>query len=84
MSEVLLPFPDHQAKNLAYLAATTNEGKGKTKSSTASLPVEVVHPKGMPPALTWYSVSLPKELGQGGRFDFGCSGCLHTCTEAIS
>ena len=65
MSEVLLPFPDHQAKNLAYLVATTNEGKGKTKGFTASLPVEVVHPIGMPPALTWYSVSLPKGLGQG-------------------
>ncbi|GFZ10552.1 ribophorin I [Actinidia rufa] len=65
VSEVLLPFPDHQAKNLAYLAATTNEGKGKTKGFTTSLPVEVVHPKGMPPALTWYSVTLPKGLGQG-------------------
>ncbi|XP_057469057.1 dolichyl-diphosphooligosaccharide--protein glycosyltransferase subunit 1A-like [Actinidia eriantha] len=65
VSEVLLPFPDHQAKNIAYLAATTNEGKGKTKGFTTSLPVEVVHPKGMPPAMTWYSVSLPKGLGQG-------------------
>lgn len=63
--EVLLPFPDHQAKNLAYLAATTNEGKGKSKGPTASLPIEVVHPNGMPPSLTWYSVSLPKGLGKG-------------------
>lgn len=36
--EVLLPFPDHQAKNMAYLAATTNEGKGKSKSPTGQPP----------------------------------------------
>ncbi|KAL6996000.1 Dolichyl-diphosphooligosaccharide--protein glycosyltransferase subunit 1A [Sarracenia purpurea var. burkii] len=70
VSEVLLPFPDHQAKNLAYLAATTYEGKGKTKSSTTSLRIEVVHPKGMPLALTWYSVSLPKGLGKGESLTF--------------
>uniref|UniRef100_A0A5B7BBE4 Dolichyl-diphosphooligosaccharide--protein glycosyltransferase subunit 1 n=1 Tax=Davidia involucrata TaxID=16924 RepID=A0A5B7BBE4_DAVIN len=65
VSEFLLAFPDHHAKNLAYLTAITNEGKGKTKGSTVSLPIEVVHPKEMPPALTWYSVSLPKGLGKG-------------------
>ncbi|KAI8549262.1 hypothetical protein RHMOL_Rhmol06G0011900 [Rhododendron molle] len=63
--EVLLPFPDHQAKNLAYLATTTNEGKGKSKGPATSLPIEVVQPNEMPPALTWYSVSLPKGLGKG-------------------
>ncbi|XP_058220522.1 dolichyl-diphosphooligosaccharide--protein glycosyltransferase subunit 1A [Rhododendron vialii] len=63
--EVLLPFPDHQAKNLAYLAAATNEGKGKSKGPATSLPIEVVQPNEMPPALTWYSVSLPKGLGKG-------------------
>ncbi|CAL5383319.1 unnamed protein product [Camellia sinensis] len=67
VSEVLLPFPEHQAKNLAYLAATINEGKGKAKSSAASLPIEVAHPKEMPPGLIWYSVSLPKGLGKGER-----------------
>ncbi|KAJ9128433.1 hypothetical protein P3X46_035033 [Hevea brasiliensis] len=65
VSEVLLAFPELQAKNLVYLMATTNEGKGKTKSSGVSLPVEVANPKGMPPALTVYSVSLPKALGEG-------------------
>ncbi|KAG5542728.1 hypothetical protein RHGRI_015744 [Rhododendron griersonianum] len=63
--EVLLPFPDHQAKNLAYLAAATNEGKGKSKGPATSLPIEVVQPNEMPPALIWYSVSLPKGLGKG-------------------
>ncbi|KAG5542732.1 hypothetical protein RHGRI_015745 [Rhododendron griersonianum] len=63
--EVLLPFPDHQAKNFAYLAAATNEGKGKSKGPATSLPIEVVQPNEMPPALTWYSVSLPKGLGKG-------------------
>ncbi|KAF7141846.1 hypothetical protein RHSIM_Rhsim06G0004300 [Rhododendron simsii] len=63
--EVLLPFPDHQAKNLAYLAAATNEGKGKSKGPATNLPIEVVQPNEMPPALTWYSVSLPKGLGKG-------------------
>lgn len=65
ISEILLPFPDYQSKDLAYLSAVTSEGKGKTKSSSATLPVEVVNPQGMPPSLTWYSVSLPKRLGKG-------------------
>ncbi|XP_059460364.1 dolichyl-diphosphooligosaccharide--protein glycosyltransferase subunit 1A [Corylus avellana] len=68
VSEVLLAFPDNQAKKLAHLVATPNEGKGKTKSSAVSLPVEVVQPDGMPPALTFYSVSLPKGLGKGDTF----------------
>ncbi|XP_052201763.1 dolichyl-diphosphooligosaccharide--protein glycosyltransferase subunit 1A [Diospyros lotus] len=67
VSQVLLPFPDHEAKNLAYLAATTSEGKGKGIVSSSSLPIEVVNPKGMPQALTWYSVSLPKGLSKGER-----------------
>ncbi|KAK6160856.1 hypothetical protein DH2020_004237 [Rehmannia glutinosa] len=37
-SEILLPFPEHHAKNLAFLSAVINEGKGKTKSSSDSLP----------------------------------------------
>ena len=65
VSEVLLAFPDHQAKNLAYLTATASEGRGKTKVSTSNLPIKVVHPEGTPPSLTWYSVSLPKGLGKG-------------------
>ncbi|XP_018860642.1 dolichyl-diphosphooligosaccharide--protein glycosyltransferase subunit 1A-like isoform X1 [Juglans regia] len=65
VSEVLLAFPDDQAKHLAYLTATNNEGKGKAKSSSVSFPVDVVRPKGMPPSLTFYSVSLPKGLGKG-------------------
>ncbi|KAL5557686.1 hypothetical protein UlMin_033897 [Ulmus minor] len=64
VSEVLLAFPDSQVKHLAYLTVTSNEGKGKAKDSTP-YPVEVVHPKDMPPALTFYSVSLPKGLGKG-------------------
>lgn len=65
VSELLLAFPELQAKNLAYLTATSNEGKGKGKHSAVSLPVEVANPKGMPPALNFYSVSLPKALGKG-------------------
>ncbi|XP_075082116.1 dolichyl-diphosphooligosaccharide--protein glycosyltransferase subunit 1A isoform X1 [Nicotiana tabacum] len=65
ISEVLLPFPDHQAKDLAFLVATTSEGKGKTKTSSSSLPIKVVNPEGLPPSLTWYSVTLLKELGKG-------------------
>lgn len=67
VSEVLLPFPDDQAKNLAFLMATIIDDKGKSKTSSNALPVKVVNPEGMPPALTWYSVSLPKELGKGER-----------------
>ncbi|CAK9178291.1 unnamed protein product [Ilex paraguariensis] len=65
VSEVLLAFPDTQAKNIAYLTASTIEGKGKTKSSSVSLPIQVVHPDGMPPSLTWHSVSLLKGLSKG-------------------
>lgn len=66
VSKILLPFSENQAKNLAFLSVTISQGKGKTKSSSDSLPVEVTHPEGMPQALTWYAVSLPKELGKGG------------------
>ncbi|KAF2324806.1 hypothetical protein GH714_017200 [Hevea brasiliensis] len=65
VSEVLLAFLELQANNLAYLMATTNEGKGKIKNSGVSLPIQVANPKGMPPALSVYSVSLPKALGEG-------------------
>ncbi|KAL0440461.1 UNVERIFIED_CONTAM: Dolichyl-diphosphooligosaccharide--protein glycosyltransferase subunitA [Sesamum latifolium] len=66
LSEILLPFPEHQARNLAFLSAMISEGKDKTKGSSGSLPIEVANPKGKPPSLTWYSVSLPKELSKGG------------------
>ncbi|KAL3514887.1 hypothetical protein ACH5RR_027604 [Cinchona calisaya] len=67
VSEILLPFPDHQAKNLAFFIATIVEEKGKSKTYSNSLPINVVNPEGMPPSLIWYSVSLPKELGKGER-----------------
>ncbi|KAL8058255.1 hypothetical protein ABFX02_03G006500 [Erythranthe guttata] len=66
VSEILLPFPEHQAKNFAFLSAKISEGKGKTKDSSDSIPVAIATPEGMPPAMTWYSVSLPKELVKGG------------------
>ncbi|KAK8681509.1 hypothetical protein V6N13_053911 [Hibiscus sabdariffa] len=70
VSEVLLAFPEQQAKNMAYLMATPHEGKGKVKNPVVALPVEVVNPKDMPPALTFFSVSLPKGLAEGGSFTF--------------
>ncbi|XVF74076.1 hypothetical protein PTKIN_Ptkin13bG0032000 [Pterospermum kingtungense] len=68
VSEVLLAFPELQAKNLAYLMAIPHEGKAK--KSLISLPVEVANPKDMPPASTFYSVSLPKGLAEGDSFMF--------------
>ncbi|KAL2522072.1 Dolichyl-diphosphooligosaccharide--protein glycosyltransferase subunit 1A [Forsythia ovata] len=65
VSEILLPFPDHQAKDLAFLMVTISEGKGKIKGVSGSLPIRVVKPEETPPALSWYLVSLPKELGKG-------------------
>lgn len=65
VSEVLLTIPNYRAKNLAYLLASSNEGKGKAKGPTVNLPVEVAHPKGMPPDLTAYSVSLLNGLEMG-------------------
>ncbi|XVE69569.1 hypothetical protein DITRI_Ditri10aG0001700 [Diplodiscus trichospermus] len=68
VSEFLLAFPELQAKNLAYLMATPHEGKGKVKNSIVALPIEAANPKDMPPALTFYSVSLPKGLAEGDSF----------------
>ncbi|KDP36760.1 hypothetical protein JCGZ_08051 [Jatropha curcas] len=65
VSEFLLAFPEVQAKNLAYLMASTTEGKGKMKNSGIPLSVEVANPKAMPPGLNFYSVLLPKALGEG-------------------
>ncbi|URE40658.1 dolichyl-diphosphooligosaccharide--protein glycosyltransferase [Musa troglodytarum] len=66
VSEVLLAFPNMQAKNLAAIKTLYNEGRGKVKASSVSLPTTVVEPEGMPPELTFYSVSLPKGLEKGG------------------
>ncbi|GAY49304.1 hypothetical protein CUMW_118110 [Citrus unshiu] len=70
VSEVLLAFPDLQVKDLALLKASPHEGKGKVKSLSASLPVENVKPNGMPAALTFYAVKLPKALGKGDSYTF--------------
>ncbi|OWM70563.1 dolichyl-diphosphooligosaccharide--protein glycosyltransferase subunit 1A [Punica granatum] len=68
VSEVLVVFPDRQAKTLAYLSAVSNAGKGKAKVSSVTLPVKEVELKGMPPSLVGYSVSLPEPLGKGESF----------------
>ncbi|GAB4833036.1 hypothetical protein Ancab_007060 [Ancistrocladus abbreviatus] len=65
VSSFLLAFTDHQAANLAFLSVLHSEGKGKSSGPTFSLPVELIHPGGMPPALTFYFASLPKHLGKG-------------------
>ncbi|XP_073153220.1 dolichyl-diphosphooligosaccharide--protein glycosyltransferase subunit 1A [Henckelia pumila] len=66
VSEVLLSFTEKQAKSLAFLTASIGEGKGKAKGSFDSVPLKPVNPEGVNPELTWYSVSLPKELLKGG------------------
>ncbi|CAA0807036.1 Dolichyl-diphosphooligosaccharide--protein glycosyltransferase subunit 1A [Striga hermonthica] len=65
VSEILLPFPELQAKSLAFLSAVIDEGKGKAKAYSDRVPINVANPEGMPPALTWYSLTLPKALGKG-------------------
>ncbi|KAF6154299.1 hypothetical protein GIB67_026755 [Kingdonia uniflora] len=65
VSEVLLAFPDYQAKNLVYLISTHNEGKGKSKGLATNLPIKAVHPEGMPPELSFFAISLIKGLGKG-------------------
>lgn len=65
VSEILLSFPENQANHLAHLTAKLSEGKGKGKTSGVGLPVEVVHPEGVPSSLTIYSVTLPKGIGKG-------------------
>ncbi|XP_008786685.2 dolichyl-diphosphooligosaccharide--protein glycosyltransferase subunit 1A [Phoenix dactylifera] len=61
VSEVLLAFPNSQAENLATIKTIYIEGKGKGQGSS-SLPTARVEPEGVPPELTFYSVSLPKGL----------------------
>lgn len=63
VSEILLAFPNIQAKNLANLKALHNEGKGK--GSAINLPVVETHPEGLPEGLTFYSVSLHEGLEKG-------------------
>ncbi|XP_022999654.1 dolichyl-diphosphooligosaccharide--protein glycosyltransferase subunit 1A-like [Cucurbita maxima] len=70
VSEVLLIFPEEQAKYLSHIQATSNEGKGKAKGSAINFPVNVVYPKEMPPTLKFYSVSLPKGLNKGDGLTF--------------
>ncbi|ONK64237.1 uncharacterized protein A4U43_C07F23550 [Asparagus officinalis] len=68
VSEVLVAVPNIQAKNLANLKAFLyNEGG---KGSVVDLPVSIVHPEGMPPELSFYSVSSPEKLEKGASFSF--------------
>lgn len=79
VSEVLLAFPDVQAKHLSHLSASSNVGKGKVKGSSTSFTVQPVNPKGMPASLTFYSVTLPKGLGKGESLTFDVLAVLtHT------
>lgn len=57
----MLAFPNIQAKNLAAIKTL-----GKIRGSSVSLPTTVVEPEGMPPELSFYSISLPKGLEKGG------------------
>ncbi|XWS26041.1 hypothetical protein CRYUN_Cryun27aG0119300 [Craigia yunnanensis] len=68
LSEVLLPFPELQVKNMAYLMATPHEGKGKVKNSVVALPVEAANPKDMPPALSFYSADVQLVVHQESAY----------------
>ncbi|KAJ4825262.1 Dolichyl-diphosphooligosaccharide--protein glycosyltransferase subunit 1A [Turnera subulata] len=70
VSEILLAFTELQAKKLAFLTATSVQGKGKSKTSGASLPVTVTNLNGLPPDLKFYSVQLPKPLEGGNSLTF--------------
>ncbi|TVU48519.1 hypothetical protein EJB05_08157 [Eragrostis curvula] len=63
VSQVLLAFPNIQAKNLAAIRAFSSEGNAKSQSTV--LPIEVVQPSGAPPELTFFSALLPKPLEKG-------------------
>nr|CAB3502145.1 unnamed protein product [Digitaria exilis] len=63
VSQVLISFPNIQAKNLAAIRAFGTEGKVKGQSTV--LPIEVVQPSGAPPELTFFSALLPKPLEKG-------------------
>ncbi|KAL6178789.1 hypothetical protein ACLB2K_050307 [Fragaria x ananassa] len=70
VKEVLLAFPDIQAKHLAHIAASASVGKGKAKGYSTNYAVHSVIPEGMPASLTCYSVTLPKGLGKGESLTF--------------
>ncbi|KAG7020728.1 Dolichyl-diphosphooligosaccharide--protein glycosyltransferase subunit 1A [Cucurbita argyrosperma subsp. argyrosperma] len=88
VSEVLLTFPEEQAKHLAHIQVTLNERKGKAKGSAINFPVDVVYPQETPPALKFYSVSLPKGLNQGESLTFDVlavfTHVLHPFPEKIT
>ncbi|GAB2300473.1 Dolichyl-diphosphooligosaccharide--protein glycosyltransferase subunit 1A [Dionaea muscipula] len=65
VSNFFLAFPDHQATNLAFFSVAHIDGKGKTRGPAVGLPFQLVNLEGAPPAITFYSVSLPKELPDG-------------------
>lgn len=65
VSELVITFPDQQAKHLAFLSAYHHEGRGKTKSRGATLPIKPFQSVEMPQSITSYSVSLPKKLAKG-------------------
>ena len=50
---------------MAFLSASQNEGKGKTKGARASLPIEASKPEGMAPSLEFYSITLPNGIAKG-------------------
>jgi oligosaccharyltransferase complex subunit alpha (ribophorin I) len=64
VSEVLVAFPELQAKNLAFLSAIIGDHKGQPIDFSTTLPIKATKPEEMPPALSFYSLSLPKGLAK--------------------
>ncbi|KAL1820701.1 hypothetical protein ACET3Z_015570 [Daucus carota] len=60
--EMLVAYPDHQAKFMNLLLSTATEGKGKP---TGSVSIRPVQPNGVPPAHTWFLLTFPKQLETG-------------------
>ncbi|KAL8135825.1 hypothetical protein AgCh_010438 [Apium graveolens] len=63
VSDVLVAFPEHQAKFMNLLLATASEGKGKP--SVGSVSIRPVQPDGVPTSYSWFLFTLPKQLGKG-------------------
>lgn len=65
VSEVLFAVPSSQANNLAFIGASTAEGKGKNKASPVSLPVKSAESDNAVENAVLFSVILNKDLKPG-------------------
>ena len=61
----MFALPPNQANSLAFIGASTSEGKGKNKGSTINLPIKLVQSEEMRKDVVLFSIALNKALNPG-------------------